>query len=87
MQHVNFDKKTDRWSVDKLHMSLIVSSWGQNKLMKIHGRRDFIGKEIIENDLDKIQIAPIEASTIEISTRFHYNEQTGMYLSQHTIDI
>ena len=54
MQHVNFDKKTDRWSVDKLHMSLIVSSWGQNKLMKIHGRRDFIGKEIIENDLDKL---------------------------------
>ena len=54
MQHVNHDKKTGRWSVDKLHMSLIVSSWGQNKLMKIHGRRDFIGKEIIEKDLDKL---------------------------------
>jgi hypothetical protein len=49
--------------------------------MKIHGQRNYIGKEIIENDFDKLHIAQVEATTIEISTRFHYNETTGMYLS------
>ena len=72
-QHISFDKTTNRYSVDQLHMSLIVSSWGQNKLMKIHGKRTFVGKEIIENELEKLKIAPVEAKTIEISTRFNYD--------------
>ena len=43
--------------------------------------REFIGEEIIANDVKGFTFEPVEAKTIEISTRFHYDEITGMYLS------
>lgn len=70
-----------------MHLSLVNNSWGGNQLLKIHGKREFIGEEIIANDMKDFNFEAVEAKTIEISTRFNYDEATGMYLSQYTVEI
>ena len=86
LSHVRLNKKTQRYELDQLHCSLVNCSWGQGQLMKIRGRREFIGKEILENNLD-LAFEPVVCDTIELSTRHHYDAHTGFYLSQYTIPI
>lgn len=52
--------------------------------MKVHGRSDFIGGDIL--DKEPIWFAPIIAETIELSTRQNYDEK-GFYKSQYKIRI
>lgn len=78
---MKFNYKAQKYSLEQLHLSLVNSSWGQGQLLKIHGKREFVGEEIVAYDMKGFNFDPIEAKTIEISTRFHYNEETGMYLS------
>ncbi len=56
-------------------------------LMRKFNRRSFLGHHIIDNHFEGLKFEPQVASTIEISTRFHYHPVTGFYLSQHTIEI
>ena len=79
--HVKQDYQTKKYRLDQMHVSLVNASWGQRDLLKIHGKQVFIGKEIIENDLGKLQFEDFTAKSLEISTRFKYSEETGMYLS------
>ena len=55
--------------------------------MNIRGSKDFDATEIIANDFDKLKFDDFEAKTLEISTRFHYDPVTGMYLSQYSMQI
>ena len=81
LQHIGYDAATGKYHVLQLHLSLVNSAFAQNDLMKIHGRKDFNSTEIVANDLDSLKFEDFTAQTIEISTRFHYDDVTGMYLS------
>uniref|UniRef100_A0A7S3IF96 A-kinase anchor protein 7-like phosphoesterase domain-containing protein n=1 Tax=Strombidium inclinatum TaxID=197538 RepID=A0A7S3IF96_9SPIT len=87
LQHVKWDKNKNRYTLTLFHCSLVNSSWGQNDLLKMRGRRDFDGREIVEKHMDLLKFPDIEAATLEVSTRKKYDPETGMYLSQYTINI
>jgi len=81
LSHVHFNKHKNRYELDQLHLTLVNSAFAMKDLLKKYGTRTFRGKEIIENDLDKLNFEPQVIKTIELSTRFHYDETTGFYLS------
>ena len=55
-------------------------------MRRIHGEPAFNSQAILSNFND-LKFDKFIGKTLEISTRFHYDEVTGMYLSQHSIDI
>ena len=87
LRHVKWNKALQRFEVENFHLSLINSSWGQKDLLKIHNRRDFEGKPIIDNHFEELRFGEVAAKTIELSTRFNYDPKTGMYLSACTLQI
>ena len=80
LTHVSFDKSTGRYTLDRIHLSLVNSAWAAHNLRRVHGRRDFIGKEMIREDFD-LTLPDVTAETLELSTRYEYNENSGMYQS------
>ena len=49
-------------------------------------KRTFSSKEVMDNHGD-IKFENAFAKSIEISTRFHYEESTGFYKSKYTIEL
>ena len=68
-----------------MHCSLVNQSWAPKDLLKIRGRREFVGKQVIENH-GKLNFQPeLPLETIEVAKRFNYDQKTGKYLSEYTI--
>ena len=79
LSHVNLNPKTKRYESDKLHLTLLNSSFAIKDLMK-DNKRTFCSKDVMDNHGD-IKFENGFAKTIEISTRFNYEESTGFYKS------
>lgn len=79
LSHVSLNPKTKRYESDKLHLTLLNSSFAIKELMK-DNKRTFSSKEVMANHAD-IKFENGFAKTIEISTRFNYEESTGFYKS------
>ena len=76
LSHIKFSNGL--WTLDKLHLTLLRAQLASNQLLKFHGRRDFDGSELLNNE--QLLIDPIAVDTIELSTRFVYDEN-GFYKS------
>ena len=90
LSHVQYDKQSGRYSLDMLHVTLANATFAKELLKKLMGtgrrRQVFDSSDILkkENGHNFI-LEPIHAKTIELSTRFKFDEKTGMYLSAWTI--
>lgn len=85
LSHIRLNPKTKRYECDKMHLTLLNSSFALKDLMK-DNKRTFSSEEVMDNHGD-IKFENAFAKTIEISTRFHYEESTGFYKSQYTIEL
>ncbi len=72
--------KTRRYESDKLHLTVLNSTFALKELIK-NNKRSFDSQDVMNNHGSKIVFENAEARTIEISTRYHYNEVTGFYKS------
>ena len=86
LSHIKYNYKENFYYPEQLHLSLVNSSWGMKQLQEAWGRREFYGKSILDEHAD-FKFDPVPAATVELSTRFHYDPDTGMYLSAYTIKI
>jgi hypothetical protein len=80
LSHINLNPKTKRYESNKLHLTLLNSSLALKDLMK-NNKRSFDSQDVMEKHGDAIVFESAEAKSIEISTRFNYNEETGFYKS------
>ncbi|CDW84621.1 activating signal cointegrator 1 complex subunit 1-like [Stylonychia lemnae] len=87
LSHIRFNSKTKRFENEKLHLTLINSSFGKKELMQNNNRYTFIGRPIIENHKSQLKASSASPNQIQLSTRFHYDDKTGFYLSQYNINI
>ena len=72
LSHIRLNPKTKRYESDKLHLTLLNSSFAIKDLMK-DNKRTFNSKDVMDNHAD-IKFVNASAKTIEISTRFNYEE-------------
>lgn len=79
LSHIRLNPKTKRYESDKVHLTVLNSSFALKELMK-ENKRTFSSKDVINNHGD-LKFENGFAKTIEISTRFHYEESTGFYKS------
>ena len=83
MSHVSFNNKSKRYELKQQHLTLMNSAYAARQLKS----RFFDASPIVDNHFENLKFEPIVAETIEISTRFHFDDETGFYVSQKTIDI
>jgi hypothetical protein len=87
--HIKLNKETGFYESEKLHLTLLNSTFAMKTLLHEFNKRTFDSTPVFENhpfeSIDFPQQA--EAKTIELSTRFKYDEVSGFYVSQYTIDL
>lgn len=76
LSHITLNK--GRYEVNKLHLTLLNSSFAFKDLLKID-KRNFDATPILQNH--PFSITEARVNKIELSTRFHYDENTGFYKS------
>jgi hypothetical protein len=79
LSHIRLNPKTRRYECEQMHLTLLNSSFAIKDLIK-ENRRSFSSKEILENH-GNIKFDNAYAKSIEISTRFNYEQSTGFYKS------
>jgi hypothetical protein len=80
LSHINLNK--GRYEANQLHLTLVNSTFAIKELIKLNTRH-FDGTPILTSHPFNVSLAQVK--TIELSTRFHYEESTGFYKSQYTI--
>jgi 2'-5' RNA ligase len=79
LSHCNYNKQSARYELEQLHLTIVNASWA--------GARFFPGQKLLEEFGEgKFVFPPIRCESLQISTRFHY-EENGFYLSQKTIPL
>ena len=81
--HIKLNKSTGMYESEKLHLTLLNSSSAMKVLLYKYNKRTFDSTPVIENHPFETLSLPqqVETKTIELSTRFNYNEATGFYAS------
>lgn len=77
LSHIYFNPKTNRYENDQLHVTLMNSTFAK--------QRSFDAREILK--FDKLEVYNVKGTTIELSTRGHYDPESGFYQSAYTIKI
>jgi len=86
LTHITLNKEKGRYEPNKLHLTLLNSTFALKDLLKLGGPRTFDSTPILENH-SNLNLPSADAVSIEISTRYKYNEATGFYVSQYTLNI
>ncbi len=80
LSHINLNK--GRYEANQLHLTLVNSTFAIKQLIKLNTRH-FDSTPILTNH--PFSVSQAQVKTLELSTRFHYEESTGFYKSQYTI--
>jgi hypothetical protein len=87
LSHIKYNKDTEKWQLNQLHLTLMNGIHGKHQLIKMHGKSEFDAKDILDTHMGNFNFDEIKANTVQLLQRFHYDEKTGFYVSQYTIDI
>ena len=76
LSHINLNK--GRYEANQLHLTLVNSTFAIKELLKLNTRH-FDGTPIVTNH--PFTVSDGQFKTLELSTRFVYEESTGFYKS------
>lgn len=81
--HIKLNKETGMYESEKLHLTLLNSTFAMKILLHEYKKRTFDSTPVFENHPYESIGMPekAEARTIELSTRFNYDEASGFYKS------